>query len=1415
MASGNEFSTIFSVEFEDLASVKAKLDVLKKKIGQSNTSGIKIDVDTSSINKMIDDINKLSKTNIQVLPDGQIRMINTLNDELGKTVKLTTDLSTGKSKIDLTNDFAKQTKEEQKLIEQIAKGREQSELKRIQNNKKLEEVQAKAINKEIENSKKIQENSKKEEQDAKNLIEFEKQKLQIRQKNIELNRGSLIDKNNSKQISDNILTLDGKTTKEVKENVRQLSLELDKLDQNARLKGVEVGQKSVSSLGDAFKSTANKLGIFLSTTVVLRELMQQMRDATQYIIDMDKSMTNIMMITGKTSSEVRGITEEFKQLGSQLHTTNKEMMDSSEEMLRAGYDTDTSKKMMEASVIGSKVSGQTSKVVSEQLIAIKNAFNMTGEEMEGVIDKMARLDNTSATSFQELAEATKRTAFSAQEMGTSFSDLLAYITTASEKTRKPAETIGESMKSIYSRYSNIKLGNLDEDGKSINDVEQALGRLNIKLRDGKDSFRDYDVVLKEFMDKIKQGDVSQIDKLAVVQALAGTRQKETLLAIIENTDTLKKHQDDLMDSTGKAREMFDNAYSDSLDARINDLNRSFEGLYDSVLKSSTLKIGIKIPTDAINGISFLINKLGTLPVVITTVVGALTMFNSKFRESTSTISRFVLESTGLQQKINILNTNYTKRIEVLQTYINKTREEIAVNQSAGLSTVKLSSTLGILQGQLLATTVKMAMLKVGTIALQTAMTMGLSLGISLIISKLSGWVDSMITTKAELKELNQEFNNSFSESNDKIGNAEQLIAKYGVLSGELKKLSKGTDEYTSTEQELQNVQSQLIQLYPQSSSAIDGNTDSKNLNIEATKKLVEQDKLLSQAKANEILDKNKIDNAEDLLKLAEATKQARDEMQKYIDLKNQGVNTVKVEEYDQFGLKTPVNKDVNELLKESTKLYEDNKIKLDATTNAVSMLSDKNITFKGALEQVEGILFEETEAVNENTQAKENNKNTDIGGINADSSGEIDEVTNALVSLGYTADEVKDKMKDMNITDGLASTDVISEATTRFGEVTNSIQSAYEMIEKLNEAGSMTPSLMVDIAKQYPDIGENIFQVSDAQEFLNGKIADMESIQSDAIQIMRGNDQSYYQELLSQGNSLQDAVDNWASNFIDINSESYRINVNDFQTLNEAKSGIAGQLTNALAEYIAKWTNDDAEKYAIDLSSFTSLAQQKVYVLQKLDDEIAKVQQNYNNLISSTAHKAGNQLLDASKKLGNPMLTDRLNMQFNGLSDMMSERLQNLQNERQKVNASFSQFNKTFAKTSPNLSWGKGDYLAGGKGSGSKGGSGSKASEKQVEDIDNLKDRYYELDLALQKVENSMAMLNTQMKNAKDEEKIKLIKEEVALLTKKKQALENIYKEQQKEIQDYRNALYNQGGFTFNGDDTIHNYTERMDELRK
>lgn len=192
--------------------------------------------------------------------------------------------------------------------------------------------------------------------------------------------------------------IDGKKLASEINNVKSAYDKLNISTKNSSM-AFKTGNQDVKSFGSALVDTAGKMGLYLSSAIAFRKIFQEFKEAVEYTKTMDKGMTNIQMITGQTASQASETVSQFKELGAELHVTNTEIIASSEELLRAGYSAEEAKKMMSASLIGSKVSGQTAEVVSEQLITMKNSYDLSADSMEHYVDVISKMDNTSATSL--------------------------------------------------------------------------------------------------------------------------------------------------------------------------------------------------------------------------------------------------------------------------------------------------------------------------------------------------------------------------------------------------------------------------------------------------------------------------------------------------------------------------------------------------------------------------------------------------------------------------------------------------------------------------------------------------------------------------------------------------------------------------------------------------------------------------------------------------------------------------------------------------------------------------------------------------------------------------------------------------------------------------------------------------------
>lgn len=200
----------------------------------------------------------------------------------------------------------------------------------------------------------------------------------------------------------------------------------------------------------------------------------------------------------------------------------------------------------------------------------------------------------------DLAEAMSRANNSAQMAGSSLDRYIGYLTTITDVTQKSAASVGESMKTIYSRYQNIAAGkfvaaqsdidseNYNEDEWSnLNDVETALGALGIKIRDSVDNFRNFDDVMAEIASKWNS--YSDVQQSGIATALAGTRQRENVITMFENFDLVQKYEQISANSYGTAAKKME-AYTDSVEAARQRITTSVEKFVLSISTSKFIKV---------------------------------------------------------------------------------------------------------------------------------------------------------------------------------------------------------------------------------------------------------------------------------------------------------------------------------------------------------------------------------------------------------------------------------------------------------------------------------------------------------------------------------------------------------------------------------------------------------------------------------------------------------------------------------------------------------------------------------------------------------------------------------------------------------------------------------------------------------
>lgn len=1066
------------------------------------------------------------------------------------------------------------------------------------------------------------------------------------------------------------------------------------------------GINKSNTLGNSLKNGLFNSGLYLSTYQMLRKIVNLFENAIDYTKEIDKYKTNIQMITNSNANQVENMINSYKSLTEKLHATNTEMLSGIEEYSRAGYSEELTRGMLENSIIGSKLSNQDVEETSKQLIAIRNAYNMTTEEVGKVTDALSTMDSKASTTFAEISEGMKNTSYNAQLMGTSYKDLISYITVASEATRSQASKIGNSLNSIYSRYSNIKLGNLDDDGKSINDTETALGRIGIKIRDAKDQFRDFDDVLKEFMTKIKNNELSQVDILAGVQALAGTRNKQTLLAIINNMDRLNELQQEIGESTGIAKQKFDEFYNNSLEAKTNDLKRATQDFYSDLVNSDDLKKGIELLTK-------LIDTFGDLPTIVTLATSTIILFK---REAINNL--FIGMDKCIQKMFGLISSTTT-----LNDIFNKLTWNTLKNPVAFLA-----------------------------ITMTTMATYFASVR------------NEVEKTEEELSNFNKEYSETFQNPQQ----AQELLDNYKSLSDELDSLGENTDEYNSKEEELKGIQEQLASIYPEINNLLNDNNNNKNTNIQKTQELIDKEKELQRIKAKEVLEKNDIDSYSDFEKLIKEYKAYSDEVAQLTILSDKGIKNGKID---------------SKIVGDNTRVDVDTR--LTSSSEYVQKLQEQIEAIGGAyiaLEK-EGTIYE----------------------------GIADKTRNTLNRLGISFDNTADST--------INYTDEIENAGNETEETTNKVEDLAKAFTNANDSISLIESALKEFDENGVLSGDTIGKIlaSGDNELISalGDKANFEERLNNILAEQKNLRQQSYEEAIKQANEEINAT----QEVVNENTNAYNIDKNNKIRSEEAKQNASNKSAENQKKATINVTNKNATTIRTDTENLMNALNSKLSMTKSFIDD------------------SGHAYAQLADKQGQLYKNDYNN--FEQVTEKKWELMKQLVAHSYK--SQYEQYEMTqqindpkyYTPTDIQKQWEKNyNNMLGGslekpdydpieitydpiKIGDVKNDSSSSSSKYDVDNLEDLYDRYLKINTAINRLTGNLDILKEKQDNLVGSKYLKSLQEEINYYKDEQALIKQKIAEESKERWDLRVKL-DSAGFTFDANDInspILNYESQLKAL--
>lgn len=414
-------------------------------------------------------------------------------------------------------------------------------------------------------------------------------------------------------------------TTKLKSNFKDLNLNLSSLQRSfnatgatgqiafnnllGRLGNLDTGLKTISKTTDKVMNTLGntfRWGIIASG---FQSIMNSAHEAVQYVKDLDTSLTNIMMVTDYSKQQMNEYAKSANEAAKALGSTTVAMTDATLVFAQQGFDLNKSDQLAQLSTKLANASQQDTATTSDQITAYMNAYGLDSniEKLSSALDSWAEVANVSAADVQELAAASQKAASTANTVGVNMDQLAAQIATIESVTREAPENIGNGLKTIYARFSDIAMGETLDDGVDLGKVTGTLEKVGVSVLGSDGKMREVGSIMEDLMKVWSNIDSTQ--KNAIATTLAGKYQLARFEALMNRSDMYNEYKSASQNADGTL-DIMNDKYVNSIEGKMNKLQATFEETLGKFFETDDFYGFIDGLTTAVDLMNQLVDAIG-------------------------------------------------------------------------------------------------------------------------------------------------------------------------------------------------------------------------------------------------------------------------------------------------------------------------------------------------------------------------------------------------------------------------------------------------------------------------------------------------------------------------------------------------------------------------------------------------------------------------------------------------------------------------------------------------------------------------------------------------------------------------------------------------------------------------------------
>lgn len=420
----------------------------------------------------------------------------------------------------------------------------------------------------------------------------------------------------------------------------------------------EIPLKKANALTKTLLASLKNVVTWQISSSLLTGFTSSISNAVNYAKDLNESLNNIRIVSGKSAQEMEVFAEKANKAAKALSTTTAAYADAALIYYQQGLSAKEVEERTAATIKMANVTGEAAESVSSYMTAIWNNFDNGSKSLEYYADVMTALGAATAASTDEIATGLEKFAGIAQTVGLSYEYATSALATLVAETRQSPETVGTALKTIFSRLQGLSLGETLDDGTTLNKYSEALAVVGVNIKNSNGELKKMDDILDNLAQKWNF--ISKDQQMALAQTVGGVRQYTQLITLMNNWGDMRNNLDTALNAEG-ALEKQNAIFEQSWEASTKRVRASLEGLWDSVIdddffiKFNDAMSGL---VDAVGGLlegfGGIKNILGVItPMVIGKLMPAITNGVQNMTRSLAnrTLSNYALTINKESQKV--------------------------------------------------------------------------------------------------------------------------------------------------------------------------------------------------------------------------------------------------------------------------------------------------------------------------------------------------------------------------------------------------------------------------------------------------------------------------------------------------------------------------------------------------------------------------------------------------------------------------------------------------------------------------------------------------------------------------------------------------------------------------------------------